>query len=73
MMNVQTILDSIESLSKEDRDALFESLRNRRIEQRRAEIVANARQVVRSIEMGTAKSFTNFEDLKSYLLADDEE
>jgi hypothetical protein len=68
----QEIINSIESLSIEEQENLFELIRRRRIEQRRAEIATNARQTLQAVEMGTAKSFTNFEDLKSYLLADDE-
>jgi hypothetical protein len=69
----QEIINSIESLSVEEQENLFELIRKRRIEQRRAEIATNARQTLEAVEMGTAKSFTNFEDLKLYLLADDEE
>jgi ribosomal 50S subunit-associated protein YjgA (DUF615 family) len=71
-MIFQEIVDSLESLSIEDRDRLFELIRQQRIEERENEILANARAVFQSVEMGTAKR-GNFEDLKSYLLADDEE
>jgi hypothetical protein len=60
----QEIINSIESLSIEEQDNLFELIRRRRIEQRRSEMQA--------VAMGTAKSFNNFEDLQSYLLDDDE-
>lgn len=73
MIAYQEIINSIESLSVEEQENLFELIRKRRIEQRRAEIATNARQTLEAVEMGTAKSFTNFEDLKLYLLADDEE
>ncbi len=73
MSTYQEIIDRIESLPIEEQDDLFELIRKRRIEQRRNELAANARQVLQAVEMGTAKSFTNFDDLKSYLLADDEE
>jgi hypothetical protein len=72
MMTFQEIFDSIGSLSREDRDRLFELIRKQRIEDRENEIVANAQAVFKAVEMGTAKRGT-FEDLKSYLLADDEE
>ena len=42
------------------------------MEDRENEILTNAREVFKAVEMGTAKRGT-FEDLKSYLLADDEE
>ena len=73
MITYQEIINSIESLPVEEQDDLFELIRKRRIEQRRAEIAANAKRVFESVELGKAKSFTNFDNLKSYLLADDEE
>jgi hypothetical protein len=72
MITFQEIIDSIEVLSTEDQDQLFELIRKRRIEARRAEIAANAQEVFQSVEMGTAKRGT-FEELKSYLLEDDNE
>jgi hypothetical protein len=70
-MIFQEIVDSLESLSIEDRDRLFELIRQQRMEERENEILANAQAVFQAVEMGTAKR-GNFEDLKSYLLADDE-
>ncbi len=72
LMIFQEIIDSIESLSIEDQDYLFELIRKRRIENRRAEIAANAQEVLKAVEMGTAMKGT-FEELKSYLLEDEEE
>jgi hypothetical protein len=71
MMTFQEIIDCIEDLSTEDQEQLFELIRKRRIEARRTEIAANAQEVFKSVEMGTAKRGT-FENLKSYLLDDDE-
>jgi hypothetical protein len=45
---------------------------NRRIEQRRSEIFANAQRAFLTGEQGTAKR-RKFADIKSYLLEDDEE
>jgi hypothetical protein len=72
MMIFQEIVDSLRSLSIEDRDRLFELIRQQRMEEREDEILANARGVFKAVEMGTAKK-GSFEDLKSYLLAEDEE
>ena len=72
MMIFQEIVDSLGSLSIEDRDRLFELIYQQRIEERENEILTNAREVFKAVEMGTAKKGT-FEDLKSYLLAEDEE
>ncbi len=71
-MTFQEMVDSIEKLSTEDQDELFELIRKRRIEQRRSEILANARLAFKAVDEGTAKR-GSFEDLKSYLLEDDEE
>lgn len=72
MITFQEMIESIEMLTIEDQDSLFDLIRKRRIENRRAEIVANAQEVFKSVEMGTAKRGT-FEELKAYLLEDDEE
>jgi hypothetical protein len=72
MMTFQEIVDSIEGLSIEDQEQLFELIRKRRVEARRAEIAANAQEVFKAVEMGTAKR-GSFEDLKAYLLTDEHE
>ncbi|MGL5130951.1 MAG: hypothetical protein ACRC78_00415 [Planktothrix sp.] len=72
MITFQEIIDSIETLTVEDQEHLFELIRKRRIENRRAEIAANAQEVFKAVEAGTAMKGT-FEDLRSYLLAEDEE
>jgi hypothetical protein len=72
MMTFQDMVESIEQLSIEDQEELFELVRKRRIEQRRSEIFANAQRVFQSGEQGTAKR-GSFADIKSYLLEDDEE
>lgn len=71
-MTFQEMVDSIEKLSTEDQEELFELIRKRRIEQRRSEILANAQRAFKAVDEGTAKR-GSFEDLKSYLLEDDEE
>lgn len=71
-MTFQEIIDSIETLPVEEQDYLFELIRKRRIENRRSEIAANAQEVFKAVDAGTAIK-GNFEDLKSYLLAEDEE
>jgi hypothetical protein len=54
-MTFQEMVDSIEELSTEDQDELFELIRKRRIEQRRSEILANAQIALKAIDEGTAK------------------
>jgi hypothetical protein len=71
-MTFQEIIDSIENLPIEEQEYLFELIRKRRIENRRSEIATNAQKVLKAVEAGTAIK-GNFEDLKSYLLAEDEE
>ena len=71
-MTFQEMVDSIEKLSTEEQEELFELIRKRRIEQRRTELSANARLAFKAVDEGTAKR-GSFEDMKSYLLEDDEE
>ncbi|MEM9538092.1 MAG: hypothetical protein AAGA60_01125 [Cyanobacteria bacterium P01_E01_bin.42] len=68
----QEIIQSIESLSLEDQDYLFDLIRKRRIERRRFEIAENAREALKAVENGTAKR-GNFAEIKAYLLKDEEE
>jgi hypothetical protein len=80
-MTYQEIIDRIESLPVEEQDDLFELIRKRRSpqsggyanEQRRTEIAANGERLRQEVRMGTALSFDNVEDLKSYLQTDSED
>ncbi|MCW6038785.1 hypothetical protein K4A83_21295 [Spirulina subsalsa FACHB-351] len=72
MMTFQEIIESIEELPAEDQEQLFELIRKRRIESRRAEIAANAQNVFQAVEAGTAKR-GSFEEMKAYLLSDEDE
>ena len=69
MMTLQEIIDQVESLSIEDQDQLFELIRKRRIENRRAEILANAQEVMEAFKNGTAKR-GSVDDLIADLLGD---
>ena len=71
MMVFQEIIDSIEVLSIEDQDYLFELIRKRRIENRRREILANSEEVMKSFKDGTAKR-GSVGDLIADLLGDDD-
>ena len=71
MMVFQEIIDSIEGLSIEDQDYLFELIRKRRIESRRQEILANSEEVMQSFKDGTAKR-GSMDDLIADLLRDDD-
>ncbi|MBD2178576.1 hypothetical protein H6F42_16790 [Pseudanabaena sp. FACHB-1998] len=71
MMVFQQIIDSIEGLSIEDQDYLFELIRKRRIESRRQEILANSEEVRKSFKEGTAKR-GSVDDLIADLLGDDD-
>ena len=70
MMVFQEIIDSIEVLSIEDQDYLFELIRKRRIENRRRDILANSEEVMKSFKDGTAKR-GSVDDLIADLLGDD--
>ncbi|MBD2133477.1 hypothetical protein H6F47_13815 [Sphaerospermopsis sp. FACHB-1094] len=71
MMTLQEIINSIENLSTEDREYLFEFLRQQRIENRRLEILANAKEVTEAFNNGTAKR-GSVDDLIADLLGDDD-
>lgn len=68
----QEIIDSIESLSIDEQDDLWELIGKRRVEKRRLEIAANARATLESWKQGTAKVGT-VEDLIADLLLDDKD
>ncbi len=55
MISFQEIIDSIEKLSIDEQDYLFELIKKRRIEKRRLEIAANAQAILESLKEGTAK------------------
>ncbi|MFM2060850.1 MAG: hypothetical protein RLZZ507_520 [Cyanobacteriota bacterium] len=71
MMTLQEIINSIESLPIEDREYLFEFLRQQRVENRRLEILANAKEVTEAFKNGTAKR-GSVDDLIADLLGDDD-
>ncbi|MEG5001583.1 hypothetical protein QUB13_28410 [Microcoleus sp. B4-D4] len=70
-MTFQEIIESIERLTIEDQERLFELIRKRRIENRRAEILANAQEVMQAFKNGTAKR-GSVDDLIADLLGDDD-
>ncbi|VXD23311.1 conserved hypothetical protein [Planktothrix serta PCC 8927] len=55
IISFQEIIDSVEKLSLDDQDYLFELIKKRRIEKRRLEIAANAKATLESLKKGTAK------------------
>ena len=70
-MTLEEIIAQVESLPIEDQDQLFELIRKRRIENRRAEILANAQEVMEAFKNGTAKR-GSVDDLIADLLGDDD-
>ncbi|MGD1703372.1 hypothetical protein [Dapis sp. BLCC M229] len=74
MISFQEIIDSIEKLSIDEQDYLFELIKKRRIEKRRLEIAANAQATLKSLKEGTAK-IGNVDNLITDLLdeQDDED
>ena len=69
MVTIQDIVKSIEQLSIEDQEELFEVIRQRRIEQKEAEILADREELKQAISDGTAKR-GNVHDLIADLLED---
>jgi len=68
----QNIIESIENLSLEDQDYLFDLIKKRWIEKRRLEIAKNAETIVKNFRAGKVKKGTSAE-IKAYLLEDEEE
>ncbi|MDJ0618468.1 MAG: hypothetical protein QNJ63_17280 [Calothrix sp. MO_192.B10] len=68
----QEIIDSIELLSLEEQNYLFELIQKRRIEKRRSDIANNAQATLKALEIGTAKR-GNVNDLKADLLENESE
>lgn len=67
-MTFQEIIESIEELSEEDQELLFELIHKRRVEARRAKMAANAQETLQAVEAGTAKR-GSFEEMRTYLLS----
>ena len=55
MTSFQEIIDSIEKLSIDEQDYLFELIKKRRIEKRSLEIAVNAQATLECFKQGTAK------------------
>jgi hypothetical protein len=70
-MILDEIISSIASLPIEDQDYLFEFLRKQHVENRQAEILANAQEVMEAFKNGTAKR-GSVDDLMADLLRDDD-
>jgi hypothetical protein len=68
----QEILESIESLSVEDQDYLFDLIKKRRIEERRLEIAQNRDAILKDFKEGKAKIGT-VDDLIADLLEDEDD
>ena len=69
-VSFQTLIDSLESLSTEDQDYLFDLIRKRRIEKRRLEIAENGEETLKALAQGTAIK-GSAEEIKGYLLEDE--
>ncbi len=66
----QNLIESIETLSIEDQDYLFDLIRKRRIEKRRSEIADNAQAILTDLQEGKAKIGT-VDDLIADLLEEE--
>lgn len=71
MMTVEDIVESIDLLSIEDQEKLFELVRKRQVEQQEAEILASRRELKQAIANGTAKK-GSVQDLIIDLLGDND-
>lgn len=66
---IQAVIEAIEALSIDERESLFDILRQRRIEARRQEIAQNGEKTMEAVRNGTAKRGTP-EEIMAYLLAE---
>jgi hypothetical protein len=64
------LVEYVDELSTDDQEMLFDLIRKRRIEKRRAEIAENAAQTLAAVRAGTAKS-GSVKDLILDVLNDD--
>ncbi len=64
------LVEYVDELSTDDQEMLFDLIRKRRIEKRRAEIAENAAQTLAAVRAGTTKS-GSVEDLKADLSWED--
>mgnify|MGYP003564426096 FL=1 len=71
-ITLENVLEYLETLSEEEQQEVFDLVKKRKIERRRSEIAENGRKTFEAIEKGTAKR-GSVEEIKSYLLADEEE
>ncbi len=71
-ITLENVLEYLETLSEEEQQEVFNLVKKRRIERRRSEIAENGRKTFEAMEKGTAKR-GSVEEIKSYLLADEEE
>lgn len=71
MMNLQEIINSINSLPTEDRERLFEFIHHKEVEDRRIEILANAQEVTQAFKDGTAKR-GSVDDLSADLIEEEQ-
>lgn len=70
-MTVEDIVESIDRLSIEDQEKLFDLVRKRQIEHQEAEILASRRELKQAISNGTAKR-GSVQDLITDLLGDND-
>jgi hypothetical protein len=72
IVDFQNLIDSLESLSGEDQDYLFDLIRKRRIEKRRLEIAKNGEETLKDLAEG--KVFKgSAKEIRTYLLENEEE
>jgi hypothetical protein len=55
-LSLQAVIESVEALSDEEQDLLFQLVQKRRIAKRRQEIAHNATETLAAVAAGTAKA-----------------
>jgi hypothetical protein len=69
--SLQTVIESIEALSEEEQDLVFDLIQKRRVASRRKDIAQSAVETMIAVENGTAKRGTAAE-IMADILGDDE-
>ena len=66
----QNIIDSVENLSIEDQDYIFDLIRKRRVEKKRLQIEQNGKDTLDALATGIAKKGTA-KEIEAYLFEDE--
>jgi hypothetical protein len=70
---LQSIIESVEALSEDEQDVLFDLIHKRRVAKRRQEIAQNAKSTMQAVSNGTAQRATAAELMASLFGSENED